>query len=365
MGGSSGGGETVQTQQVNEPWSQQIPYLTEGFEKAKSTVLDRPLDYYPESTVIPFSPEREAGLNLASWRAVNGSPLVEGASTVLGDTLSGNYMDAGNPYMTAVTDRVAGDARAAVDSTFESGGRLNSGLRDEAVARGVGDAVAPYQFGAYENERDRQLSSVDPAMAVANEPYDAAQMLGQIGSTREGLQGEYLQEDINRFNFGQQEPTSRLGQYMGLVGGGYGGSSTGTQPVSNQGSITSRDLLGTGAMLGSSVLSPTVICTELHRQKFITDETVCGDKRFTARIIRNDVDVYYGYRRWADPVAAMMKKSRAFTWLVYIVYGPAVYEMAAQGGRGKGSRWGRVLLRGLIPFSRWMGKEKVKRHAIA
>ena len=58
----STGGQTQQSVQTNEPWKAQIPYLKTGFARAQTDVLDRPLSYFPESTVVPFSPETETAL---------------------------------------------------------------------------------------------------------------------------------------------------------------------------------------------------------------------------------------------------------------------------------------------------------------
>ena len=87
--------------------------------------------------------------------------------------------------------------------------------------------------------------------------------LGQVGRERENLFSRKLQEDLARFQFAQQEPISRLGQYSGLVGGlgNLGGTVSGT---STQPSQTSTNplltALGVGSGLvgiGSGLFSPT------------------------------------------------------------------------------------------------------------
>src|SRR5262245_31573306 len=56
-GGSGGGGGTQTTIQKSDPWSGQQSYLTTAYEEAKK-LLDNPApQYYPNSTVVPFSPE--------------------------------------------------------------------------------------------------------------------------------------------------------------------------------------------------------------------------------------------------------------------------------------------------------------------
>src|SRR5262249_33123135 len=61
-GGSDGG--TTTTVQKSEPWTEQKPFLTYGFNQAKNNYLTQQPQYFPGETVAPFSPETQQALSL-------------------------------------------------------------------------------------------------------------------------------------------------------------------------------------------------------------------------------------------------------------------------------------------------------------
>lgn len=66
----------------------------------------------------------------------------------------------------------------------------------------------------------------------------------------------------------------------------------------------------------------TVICTELHRQGYFSDETLEKEKEYGLWLIENDPEVYLGYRMWADSVVKLMQKSELFSFVVACVATP-------------------------------------------
>lgn len=250
---SSGGGTTT-TQSDSAPWAAQQPYLTTGFNAAQTGVLDRPLDYFPESTVIPFAPETSAALGAQANRAFQGSPLLGGAQDYTSDVLSGQYLDpASNPFLAGVSDAVLSQVQPQVASTFARAGRTGgSPLAAEALGRGVSRGMAPYLFGEYGRERGIQENAAARAPSLAREDYFDIGQLAQVGAAREGKAGESLAEQIARFNFGQSEPTNRIAQFMGLIQGNYGGTSTATQ-TARQASDPLGMGIGTGLGLAGTV----------------------------------------------------------------------------------------------------------------
>lgn len=238
-----GGGGSQQTS--TEPWKRQKPYLLTGFQQAEENVLNRPLEYFPGQTYVPFSPESEAALTAATGRAQAGSPLLGQAQGYTGDVLSGQYLSPdSNPFFGDVTQSIMSQVQPAVAQQFAGAGRSGaSPLAAEALGRGVAAGVAPYAYGAYGQERGMQQQAAAAAPGLAQADYmDPAQLL-QIGQAREGMSGQALSDQIARFNFGQSEPTNRLAQYMGLIQGNYGGTTTASAPAVNP------LLLGTGAAL--------------------------------------------------------------------------------------------------------------------
>ena len=96
-GGPSGGGQPEHTTQTQEPWDEQKPFLTKGFERAETDVFNRPLEFFPGATVVPYSPETEFAFGAQTSRAMGGSPLLRGAQNEIGRLLSGSYLP-GMPF---------------------------------------------------------------------------------------------------------------------------------------------------------------------------------------------------------------------------------------------------------------------------
>ena len=278
FGGDDGGTQTVVQQANQEPWSGQQPYLERGFGEAEQ-VLDTPQSYFPGTTVVPFSNQTEQALQSTENLATAGNPNQAAQTSAMAGLLGPNqnpamsmYQDVaggsyqgGNPAYDAMVNRIQSTVAPSIDSGFAGSGRYGSGAHTEAKARGMADAIAPLAFQNYENERGRQMQALQglsggygqgqqaqlgalsqaPAQNMAR--YADAAALGGVGQQREGLAQSQLQDAINRWNFSQQEPTNRLGNYMGLVGGGYGTSGTTQTTSPTQSSNPLMQLLGIGS----------------------------------------------------------------------------------------------------------------------
>lgn len=242
------------------PWSGQQPYLTEGFGRAQSDILNNPTEFYPNSTVVPLHGTTEQALGLQENRATAGSPVVDAAQTQAQGTAQGDYLADGNPYLNQaiqsatqpVIEQFQEDIIPGIQSGFSGAGRYGSGLQarqQERAGQAALDQTSKIASGmAYQNygdERNRQLQAASLSPTLAAQDYQDINALKDVGATRENQAGAELQEDISRFQQGQQAPKDALAQYMALVGGGsYGGSTTGTSPIYRN---KTADYLGAGA----------------------------------------------------------------------------------------------------------------------
>lgn len=238
------------------PWSGQQPYLTEGFERAQSDVLNSPSQFYPNSQVIPMHQATTDSLAMQQQRAMSGDPTVQAGAAQTQATAQGDYLNA-NPHLQGAInnatqptmDRFNEDIMPAIQSGFSSKGRYGSGLQARAQERAgiaagneVGKIANEMSFANYGDERGRQLQASSLAPQFGQEAYRDAANLGQVGQTYENQAGQELQSDMNRFNFNQNAPKDALAQYMTMIGGGsYGGDTTSSSPIyRNQAS----DILG-------------------------------------------------------------------------------------------------------------------------
>ncbi len=244
MGGSAP--ESTTTTQKTEPWDKQKSFLTYGFDEAKKQYNDSRPEYFPGSTVIPFSPETQTAQNLTTMRALNGSPINAAGNAQLTNTLNDQYLYGGEGFDRALT-AATNKALPMVDSRFEQSGRFNSGLAKTAQTQAIGDAFA----GQYGQERENQMRSMMFAPQMANQDYADIGQLASVGGQREAMSAQELQDQMSRFDFGQNQPSAKLSQYMNLIQGNYGNTQSTTSPLyRNQGA----GMLG-GALGGLSAAS--------------------------------------------------------------------------------------------------------------
>lgn len=81
----------------------------------------------------------------------------------------------------------------------------------------------------------------------------------------------------------------------------------------------------TGADAGAGAGGGTVICTELHRQGILNDETYLADSAYGNMLSR---EVLLGYQSWAIPLTKLMRKSILLTHVVSWLAIPWAKEMA-------------------------------------
>jgi len=248
-----GGGNSVQpvgqqtTVQKSEPWEGQKPYLNDTFIRAEQ-LANKPIEYYPGSTVTPFSNQTESALQATEDRARNGSPIQDAGRQQMYNTINGDFLNS-NPYLDAMYNRaarpVSENFRDAVAPGIQGGaakaGRYGSGLYQDMqskaqdnLGRTLGEMGTDIYGRAYESERGRMNDAIMAAPQYAQADYNDIAQLANVGSQREGLANQYLQDAIQRWNFAQNEPASRLGNYASMIQGNYGRTETTSQPIYRQ-----------------------------------------------------------------------------------------------------------------------------------
>lgn len=268
MSGGESKPQNVTTTTNTAPWSGQSPYLSQGFGFASQLLGSGGLSPapYTGNRVSGFSNPTNAGLNMIQARAQTGSPVNTAASGLTADTLQGDYLNS-NPYLDQTYDRAASaitrnfrEATApGIDSAAINAGRYGSNawgnLRDSAndqLGRSL-EGLSSNLYGQnYDQERTRQMAALGLAPSIANQDYaDATKMLG-AGSVMEGKQDQYNAAAQDYYNEGQNKYYNDLQRFMGLIGGNYGQSGTGTSQQPMYGGSTLGNV-ASGAMLGGSM----------------------------------------------------------------------------------------------------------------
>ena len=253
---SSGGGGKQETETSSEPWKGIQPYLRQAYRSAERNILRDPQEFFPGQTYVGFSPETEQALTAQTARA-GANPLLGQAQDYTSSVLGGDFLGS-NPYMDQLSDSVLSSVMPQVSSQFGgASGRFGSPAMAEALGRGVSRGMAPFMFQEYGNERARQQQAAQMAPGMAQADYFDIAQLANVGAAREGLERQALQDEISRFNFGQQEPITRLQNFMGILGGSaplIAGS--GTTQMQQPGPQTNPLLMGLGAAttLGGAAL---------------------------------------------------------------------------------------------------------------
>ena len=224
--------KTVTTQSNTTPWAGQQPYLQAGFQQGLSNLQGPNPQYYPGSTVVPFSSQSNQGLNALETRAGAGSPTLGAANSYAQNVLGGQYLNGGNPEFGNMVNQIGMATRPSIDATFASAGRYGSGAHSNSYADALTRQAGQLAFQNYGQERGMQQQMAGLAPQLAQADYLDPQMMLQAGGLRERQAGLELGDQMNRWNFDQNLPAQKLAQYMATVGGGsYGSNTVNSQPV--------------------------------------------------------------------------------------------------------------------------------------
>lgn len=241
------------------------PYLGFGLQEARRLYEAGGPKYYEGQTYVGPSSATQTALEQLQQRATQGSPLVSAAQQQTLGTVKGDYLG-GNPFFQGAFQPAAQAARQTFESALGDigskaslAGRYGSGamgnLQQQAAgqfAQKLTDTAGQLAYQNYAQERARQQQATAMAPEMAQADYGDIQRLLAAGQLGEGYQGQALQADINRFNYGQMLPQQQLNQYLNQVYGFPASKTTTTQtPYFTNPTATA---LGTG-LLGVNLLT--------------------------------------------------------------------------------------------------------------
>lgn len=300
MGGSSGSSRTTTT---TEPPAFIRPYLQYGAEQSRALYETGGPQYYGGNTVVPFSQQTENALGLTEQRALQGSPVVDAAQGYATNTLSGSptsqfggganpwatganpYGGASNPYLDATFNKAADSVQQRLGTQFAGSGRNIEASR-AVNADELSNLADRIYGGAYENERNRQLSYGQQQLGIgasgyeserdrmaqdlsqqrahqfgvaglapslANQDYVDLQALGGVGGQVEDLTGRLMEDQAARWDFSQNAPQINLDNYLARVTGAYPGqNATQTTPTYRNRTAGAAGGALAGAQMGSA-----------------------------------------------------------------------------------------------------------------
>ena len=256
---------TTQTSQVDPAL---LPYLTQGLERAQSLFLTgQQPEFFPGQTYVSPSAATTEAVAEQERLARASSPVLNQAQQAytsslgqVGQTAAGGFLNA-NPYQQAMmeaatrplTQQFSQAVLPGISSLYSRSGRLGSGSMEralgtatEAYGRSLGDITANIAGTQYQQERglqqqaqlqQAQLASLAPQFY--SQQFLPSQTLAQVGAQQEAISAQPLQEQLARYQFGQQLPYQQLQGYLSSVYGTplgqYGTQTTNAPTYQNRG----------------------------------------------------------------------------------------------------------------------------------
>lgn len=246
MGSKKTTSTSSQTQQ-NSAWAPAQPYLEAGVQGLGDWMSGAGAQSYQGPRVAELSDTTRGGLDML--KASQGATT---ARNYYDDTLSGKWLDQGNPYMERLQDAVRASVMPSINSTFSANGLVGSTAHQGVMSRELGRAMADPLFQAYERERSRmdnaagQLPQVDQIISGNN--LQAGNILDQYSQNLINAQQQQFEADRMAPVRGITEAMPMLNQ----IGSQYGTqTSQGTQ-TSKQSTPLGQQILGGAMMLGGA-----------------------------------------------------------------------------------------------------------------
>lgn len=252
---------------VTEPWSGVRDYLKKGYKDAQKLYSGGAPQYYRGRQIAPMSGYTKGALDSMAQRGRQGSPLIDDAKGMLGDTLSGDFLKKGNPFLQGaigsatrpVIDQYTKTVIPGLESVFSEAGRFGSGAQASAEADAyghmmdqVGDISSNMAYQNYGDERQNMIRAGALSPMLAQQDYMDIDALGKAGQGIDQYNQAKINADMQKWNFKQNNEFDWLSNYLGLLqgGGGMGGTSTMSQPGPNPFTSTFGGALS-GAALGN------------------------------------------------------------------------------------------------------------------
>ena len=237
--------EQVTTSQIDPALR---PFLTQGLERARELFLTGPQPtFFPGQTYVSPSEATTEAIAQQEALARAQSPSLQAAQQAyqaslgqIGQTAAGGFLQ-GNPYQHAMlqaatrplTQQFGEQVLPGISSLYSRAGRYGSGAMEralggatEAYGRALGDVSANIVGQDYARERGLQQQAqmgqaalAQLAPSIYQQQFLPSQTLAQVGAAREAIAAQPLQEQMARFQFGQQQPIQSLMSYLSSVYG--------------------------------------------------------------------------------------------------------------------------------------------------
>ena len=301
-----GGGTTVSTTEVS-PWEAQREYLERGFSDARSLYGRGAPSYYSAPTVASFDPTETAaqrstigyvtGPRATAQQAAAENALIGSlggqtgfSPTQTADLLAGNVRNgAGTPYTamedaltTGVIDNLTGNILPQIREAqvrYQPGGGTRTDLETNraitnAVQAGLVKPLAEMYGGAYQQAQGMRMPAAQMGVqqrqfgqqmypTIMSAPINMYDAMGAVGEQRRAMSQRGIDQDMARYQYESNAAQNALRNYMAMVTGDYGSTTTATTPRPRDNTVA--NLVGT---LGSAA----IMASDIHIKENIVPE---------------------------------------------------------------------------------------------
>ncbi len=255
------GGSRVTTQ-TSEPWSEQKDYLTAGFKQAADIYGKGPPDYYSGTTLAGFTPAQTAaqkglanyvtGPRAAGQQSYAEGALTRGLSGKIDTTKFNPMMDAlGRQMQTQLQANVLPGIRQSMVQYQPGGSTRGDLVQTQAISAAnqqMLDKAAQMYGGAYESAQDRATDWGRMYPSIMGAPLSMYSALGDVGAQQRSMQQEAINRDMAKYQYDSTKPQQQLANYMSMISGDYGGTTTKTAPGPDYGGQILGAIVGKALM---------------------------------------------------------------------------------------------------------------------
>ena len=229
-------------------WGQQ-PYLIGGFEQARSLYdMDKGMGpaYYPGQTLAGFSPEQRMAQQATMRYATGpraGAQQAAAEKAMIGGM--GGQVDYsqfqpmanvyGQQYLSEISKNMPAVRQQMVE--YQPGGGSRGDIAQANIASAAGKNLAQnlagLYGGAYTAAQQRVPQFMQQYPTVMGAPMGMYGAMGDVGAARRSMSQEAINRDMARYQYNVNAPQQALGNYMSMISGDYGGTTTQTGPKDN------------------------------------------------------------------------------------------------------------------------------------
>ena len=229
-----GGGATTRT----EPWAEQKPYLTKGFEEAEALRAGGYPSFYGGDMVADFTPAGTAAQTGIQDYVTGDRALTQQtkAEDSLKRMLSGDVDDSKfDPVMDAMTRSVMGKLTSDILPQVQenitqyipgggSRGDIVTANVTTSATQKLADEVSKNRYAAYQDAQQLQAQGGNLYPSMMGAPISAYAGLGDVGEQQRALAQAGIDADMQKYDFNAFAGRSNLQDYMAGISGDYGSS---------------------------------------------------------------------------------------------------------------------------------------------